>query len=1727
MGGIAHPLTNQGDSMVTAPSQPTFEHHRIPLGIGEASPRLSWVITEAPACWRQAGYELQERVSTGAPGEVVRVESSDSVLVPWPFSPLTSRERRAVRVRVLGEDGSISPWSEYSDVEAGVLDPEEWQARMVGPTDVGCNSPQLRTTFELPPDAVVTKARLRATAHGLDRIEINGRRATADEFDPGWSAYESRLRVRTHDVTELLTSGPNAIGVRLGDGWWRGYLGWGGARALYGDELGSFLQLEATLADGSTITVATGADWRWAPGPILESDIYNGETFDARFHDPAWSTPQFDDSTWLPVTIQDFDLTTLVAPDGPPVRVVTELAPIERLTSPSGKVILDFGQNLVGRLCIRIDAAEGTTVTFRHAEVLEGGELATAPLREAKATDTYICSGSGTEEWAPTFTFHGFRYAEVTGWPEDRLDDLTDTIRAQVLHTDLERIGTFTCSDPLLQRFHENVVWGMKGNFLDIPTDCPQRNERLGWTGDLQVFAPTAAFLFDISGMLSSWLKDLAAEQSRYGGTPSVVPAIVTGYQGPMAGWADAATVVPWTLYRVSGDLEILHRQLPSMRAWVDEVAAAAGENLLWDKGYQFGDWLDPTAPAERPEKAATAPEIVATAYFARSARILADSAALLGEAEMAATYTDLADRVRDAFIAEYVTPSGRLMADAQTAYAVALCFGLLPEAARPRAAARLAELVRASGYKIATGFLGTPLICDALSAEGHEDVAYRLLLQREAPSWLHTVLMGATTIWERWDSLLPDGTVNPSGMTSFNHYAFGAVADWMHRVVAGLDADAGWQHLRIAPRPPRKGLTTAGATLRTPYGTASTSWRINDDVFTLDVHVPVGARATVTLPSGEVHEVGHGEHSFTEPFETESTERPQLTLDTPMGVLSEVEEAMALLTAVIDKAIPGAAEHMGSGAAGQDDMTVRHIAGMMPRPDDFLADVERGFAALNTGQDVPEDLTLSGVAAAREPDTPSESAKGTGVTDNTSGLTLEQKASLLSGHDFWSTKAIDDAGVPSIVLTDGPHGVRLQKGESDHLGINKSEPATCFPLAVAVGSSWNPEVAAAVGGAVGREGRALGVAVVLGPGVNIKRSPLGGRNFEYYSEDPLLSGALGTAHVNALQAEGPGASVKHFAANNQETERMRIDAQIDARTLREIYLAPFEKVVTESHPATVMCAYNKVNSVFCSHNRWLLTEVLREEWSYEGLVVSDWGAVSDRVAGIAAGMDLEMPGNGGVTDAEIVAAVREGRLDEAAVDASVARFLALTDLPHEPSGEIDIDAHHELARKAAAECIVLLRNEDGTLPLVGGQRLAVIGAMATEPRFQGGGSSRINPTRTDLALDELRTRAGEFGITVTDAQGYSTAEGADSTALRDEAVAAAADVDIAVVFAGLTDKEESEGFDRTHIDLPTEQVELIQAVAKAAPRTVVVLSNGGIVSVEGWHDEVDAIVEGFLLGQGGGAAIADVLLGVVNPSGHLAESMPLRLEDNPSWINFPGEQGTVRYGEGVMVGYRYYASAGIPVRYPFGHGLSYTTFETTALQVEVTGPDTAITRVTVANTGGHAGKHVVQVYVATEAGRVRRPVRELRAFTKVHLEPGETRTVELELGRRAFAYWDVTRDRWVVTGGAYAVEVCDNAHDVVASAAIELAGDALVKPLSLESSVSDWFTHPVVGPELHTRMAAAMTADQAAQASESADMLKMVESMPMKQFMGFLPGIVTSELLQELMELSRTVPGD
>ncbi|WP_036319822.1 glycoside hydrolase family 78 protein [Microbacterium indicum] len=841
----------------------TIEHLTEPLGIGAAAPRLSWATRTDAAGWRQAAYEIASGEETTG-----RIASAEQVLVDWPFAPLPSRGRREVRVRVWGTDGSESAWSEAVAVEAGILEPALWAAEMVAPTlppqgEGGEPAVLIRGEVDLP--AGVVSARIRATARGVMTLALNGTPIGDDVLHPGWTSYETRLRYGTWDVTPLVREGANAIGVHLADGWFRGYLGFGGSRAIYGDRTAALVQLEATLADGSVLVLGSDGSWRSALGPVTRADLYMGESFDARRAIAGWDEPGFDDAEWEPVEPVPFDPSTLVAPSGPPVRRTRELPVQEVITTPAGRTILDFGQNLVGRLRVDLPAmAAGSVVTLRHAEVLEDGELGTRPLRAARATDEFVSDGSA-RVWEPDFTFHGFRYAEVAGWP-GAVDP--DAFAAVVVHTDMRRLGSFEASDPSLSRLHENVLWGMRGNFLSVPTDCPQRDERLGWTGDLQVFAPTAAFLYDTAGMLTGWLDDLAADQHDDGNVPPYVPFIVADDRMPPldaeAGWGDAATVVPWTMYERSGDRGVLERQWASMTAWVDRFAARGGDDLAFADGFSFGDWLDSAAPDDQPWAARLPWQPVAVAYLANSARILRDAARVLGRGGDEATYAALFERAAARYRDEYVTPSGRAAFPSQTAYALAIRFGLLTEEQRSRAGRLLAEQVRDDGFRVGSGFLGTPHVADALADTGQVGTAWELLMQRENPSWLYAVGMGATTVWERWDSMLPDGSVNPGEMTSFNHYAFGAIADFLHRRVAGLaPASPGYRRIRVAPLPSPH-LTWARAAHETPYGRAAVSWTYDRSAFVLEVEVPPNTEAEILLP-GQATPVtaASGRHTF------------------------------------------------------------------------------------------------------------------------------------------------------------------------------------------------------------------------------------------------------------------------------------------------------------------------------------------------------------------------------------------------------------------------------------------------------------------------------------------------------------------------------------------------------------------------------------------------------------------------------------------------------------------------------------------------------------------------------------------------------------------------------------------------------------------------------------------------------------------------------------------------
>jgi len=743
--------------------------------------------------------------------------------------------------------------------------------------------------------------------------------------------------------------------------------------------------------------------------------------------------------------------------------------------------------------------------------------------------------------------------------------------------------------------------------------------------------------------------------------------------------------------------------------------------------------------------------------------------------------------------------------------------------------------------------------------------------------------------------------------------------------------------------------------------------------------------------------------------------------------------------------------------------------------------------------------------------------------------MTLEEKASLCSGADFWHTKAVERLGVPAVMVSDGPHGLRKQGQTGDHLGVNDSIPAVCFPAACATAASFDRQVVSRLGEALGDACQHEDVSVILGPSVNIKRSPLCGRNFEYFSEDPYLTAEMAVAYTQGVQSRNIGVSVKHFAANNQENRRMSSDSVVDERTLREVYLPGFEATVKRAKAWTFMCAYNRVNGVYASENPELLTKILRDEWGFDGYVMSDWSAVSNRVAGLAAGLDLEMPYSGGATDRQIVEAVRAGKLEETILDQAVERLLTINERylqNRKPETPWDKEAQHDLTRKLAADCMVLLKNENGILPLAAGENIAVIGKFAAMPRFQGGGSSHVNSFKVTSLMDALE---GVPGIAY--AQGYDIVTEEPDEALIAEAVQAAQAARVAVIVAGLPDSFESEGYDRKHMRMPACQVELIRRVAEANKNTVVVLYNGSPIEMP-WLPKVQAVVEAYLGGQAVGGATKDVLFGDVNPSGRLPESFPLKLEHNPSYLTYGGEKDYTPYSEGIFVGYRYYEKKGIEVLFPFGHGLSYTSFAYENLRIDKTAmldSDTLTVSVDVKNTGSRGGKEVVQLYVSDRESTVFRPMRELKGFAKVALAPGETQTVHFTLDKRAFAYWNVKLHDWHVETGVFGIEIGRDCQTIVLKGEVTVESTVTIpERFTMNSIFADLMASPraqmVLKPLLEGMMASfgaqAESGTDAAKNAITKDMLwAMMQSAPLRAVLSFARGKVTHEQLEAMLE--------
>ena len=832
------------------------EYHTNPIGIDILKPRLSWKITSTETNVMQSAYEIKVTDQT-AKGKVLwnsgKISSDKSVNIEYGGPELKSMQRVYWQVRVWDNNGKATDWSKPAFWEMGILKPELWTASwitMENEIKLDGSKPCQYLRSEFATTKKVKSARVYVSSLGLYQLYLNGKKVGNDLFTPGWTSYNKRIQYQTYDVTALLQS-KNSMGAVLGDGWYRGNIGWQNQRNYYGDKLALIAQLHVEYSDGTSENIGTSDSWKASTGPIVFSDIYNGETYDANKEMPGWSTAGFNDSNWGRAAVLNHSKENLVAPQGPPVQAIEEIKPVKILTTPKGEVVFDLGQNMVGWVRLKVSGKKGDYVTLKFAEVLDkDGNFYTDNLRAAKVTDNYILKGGGEETYEPAFTFHGFRFVQLIDFPGT---PTIDNITGVVIHSAMEPTGTFACSEPMINQLQHNIQWGQKGNFLDVPTDCPQRDERLGWTGDAQVFAPTAAFNFDASGFYTKWMKDVAADQLPDGKVPHVIPDVLKGGGGSTA-WADAALVVPWTTYLTYGDKRILEQQYPSMKAWVEYMHNRAGEDNLWTGDQHFGDWLAFATNNSDYPGATTEKDLIATAYYSFSSGLLAKIAKITGKTDDAVKYAKLSEDIKKAFVNEFVAPSGRLVSHTQTAYLLAVAFEMLPADLVSKSAAYLAADVNKFKH-LTTGFVGTPLLCKTLSAQGYDELAFMLLNRKEYPGWLYPVTQGATTIWERWDGQKPDGTFQSVGMNSFNHYAYGAIGEWLYTYVAGIQIDTenpGYKHFFLAPHP-GGGLTNANATYKSIHGEIKSAWKIEDGDMVYEVAVPANTSATVTLPAAKL----------------------------------------------------------------------------------------------------------------------------------------------------------------------------------------------------------------------------------------------------------------------------------------------------------------------------------------------------------------------------------------------------------------------------------------------------------------------------------------------------------------------------------------------------------------------------------------------------------------------------------------------------------------------------------------------------------------------------------------------------------------------------------------------------------------------------------------------------------------------------------------------------------
>jgi alpha-L-rhamnosidase len=848
--------------------QNTLTEHLVnPIAIGTTVPRFSWQLQSDRRNVLQTAFEI--RVSSNPSSfsstkDLVwnsgKVSSDSSINVAYKGSPLQSGRRYYWQVRVWDNSGKASSWSAPAFFQMAFLRLSDWKAKWIEPgfeEDSLRPSPLFRKEFSS--GKRLKSATAYITAHGMYEAQINGKRVGDAYLTPGWTSYHKRLQYQAYDVTHLVRKGNNAVGVTLGSGWYRSYLTWDVIPNNYGKDIALLFQLDIDYTDGTTESIVSDESWKSSTAEIRYSEIYHGETIDARKEKKGWTTAGYNDKDWNGVKVANDAMNVLVPTVNEPVKKHETFKPVNILTTPKGEKVIDFGQNLVGWVVVKVRGKSGDTIRLNHAEVLDKqGNFYTENLRYAKSKNSYVLNGAGEETFEPHFTWQGFRYVKVSGYPGELKPE---NFTAVALYSDMPQTGTFTTSNPLINQLQHNIEWGQKGNFLDVPTDCPQRDERLGWTGDAQVFSRTASFLRDANNFFSKWLKDVAADQHPSGAVPDVIPNVLKYPSGGATGWSDVATIVPWNLYLAYGDKRLLEEQYPSMKAWVNYMTHSS-QNYLWNKGYHYGDWLSYMLDNDLQGRSAiTDKYLIAQCFYAHSTQLLIKAANVLGKSDDVATYTDLLRHIKEAFVKEYVTSNGRLVSNTQTAYVLALNFDMLPENLRRQAANRLVENIRSYNNHITTGFLGTPYICHVLSRFGKTDVAYDLLLQETFPSWLYPVKMGATTIWERWNGIRPDSTFEPASMNSFNHYAYGAIGDWMYRQMIGMDTDedgVGYKKIRLQPHI-GGGFTHAEATYETPYGKLSSGWRIENGKLIVEAEIPANATATVYIPVSSADAVTEG----------------------------------------------------------------------------------------------------------------------------------------------------------------------------------------------------------------------------------------------------------------------------------------------------------------------------------------------------------------------------------------------------------------------------------------------------------------------------------------------------------------------------------------------------------------------------------------------------------------------------------------------------------------------------------------------------------------------------------------------------------------------------------------------------------------------------------------------------------------------------------------------------